>query len=181
MTPHFKRGELMCKCGCARAQMSPGFLQRLESLRVAFGKPMIVSTGMNDIPAIRKTVKILRCAKVPFALLHCTSVYPTPYDKVRLGSLSDLQRAFPDAVIGLSDHSLGNYTCLGAVALGASILEKHFTSKKSWPGPDVPISIDPGELRDLTSGANAVFAARGGNKTILRFNLIISKIIRLYY
>ncbi|HXK35913.1 MAG: N-acylneuraminate-9-phosphate synthase [Parcubacteria group bacterium GW2011_GWA1_47_10] len=133
----------------------------------AFGKPMIVSTGMNDIPAIRKTVKILRRAKVPFALLHCTSVYPTPYDKVRLGSLSDLQRAFPDAVIGLSDHSLGNYTCLGAVALGASILEKHFTSKKSWPGPDVPISIDPGELRDLTSGANAVFAARGGNKTIL--------------
>ena len=72
--------------------------------------------------------------------------------------------AFPDAVIGLSDHSIGNYTCFGAVALGASILEKHFTSDKSWPGPDVPISIDPAELRGLIEGSRAIHAGARRDK-----------------
>jgi len=98
----------------------------------SFGKPIILSTGMNDLASIRPAVKILRKHKIPFALLHCVSMYPTPYDKVRLGSLRDMQKAFPDAVIGSSDHSVGIYTCLGAVPLGASILEKHFTSDKKW-------------------------------------------------
>ena len=66
-------------------------------------------------------------------------MYPTPYEKVQLGGVSQLKEAFPDAIVGLSDHSLGIYTCLGAVPLGARILEKHFTSDKTWPGPDVPI------------------------------------------
>jgi N-acetylneuraminate synthase len=132
-----------------------------------FGKPVILSTGMNDVESIRPSVEILRDAKVPFALTHCTSMYPTPYEKVRLGALSDLRTAFPDAVIGLSDHSIGNYTCLAAVALGARILEKHFTSDKSWAGPDVPISMDPPELADLVRGSAAIFAALGGAKTIL--------------
>jgi sialic acid synthase SpsE len=104
---------------------------------------------------------------VPFALMHCTSMYPTPPSFVRLGALTDLAAAFPDAVIGFSDHSLGNYACLGAVALGASILEKHFTSDKAWPGPDVPISMDPRELEDLIRGSRVVHQALGGAKTIL--------------
>jgi N-acetylneuraminate synthase len=86
---------------------------------------------------------------------------------VRLGGLRVLQRSFPDAVVGLSDHSLGNYTCFGAVPLGASILEKHFTADKTWPGPDVPISIDPAELRDLIAGSRAIHAALGESKEIL--------------
>jgi N-acetylneuraminate synthase len=133
----------------------------------AFGKPVILSTGMNDIESVRPSVEILREAGVPFALTHCTSMYPTPYEKVRLGAIAELREAFPDAVVGLSDHSIGNYTCLAAVALGASILEKHFTSDKTWAGPDVPISIDPPELADLIRGSRAVFAALGGHKTIL--------------
>ena len=133
----------------------------------AFGKPVVLSTGMNDIESVRPSVDILRGAGVPFALLHCTSMYPTPYSKVRLGGITDLKTAFPDAVVGLSDHSLGNYTCLGAVALGARILERHFTSDKTWPGPDVPISMDPHELHDLVRGSHAVFEALGGRKTIL--------------
>lgn len=133
----------------------------------AFGKPVILSTGMNDLASISPAVEILRNAKVDFALLHCTSMYPTPYSKVRLGALRDLAESFPEAVIGLSDHSLGIYTCLGSIPLGARILEKHFTSDKSWPGPDVPISIDPGELNELVKGANAVFEALGGKKKIL--------------
>jgi N-acetylneuraminate synthase len=133
----------------------------------ACGKPVILSTGMNDLDSIEPAVEILRRAAVPFALMHCTSMYPTPYDKVRLGALGLLAARFPDAVLGLSDHSLGIYTCIGAVALGASILEKHFTSDKAWPGPDVPISLDPAELGELVRGANAVYLARGGDKAIL--------------
>lgn len=131
------------------------------------GKPVILSTGMNDLESIAPAVQILREAGVPFALLNCTSMYPTPYEKVRLGGLADLAGRFPDAVIGLSDHSLGNYTCFAAVALGARILEKHFTSDKSWPGPDVPISIDPTELKELVQGSRAIHAALGGSKNIL--------------
>src|SRR5512147_2609174 len=67
-----------------------------------FGKPVILSTGMNDVASITPAVEILRRAGVPFALLHCTSMYPTPYDKVRLGALADLKAAFPEAILGLS-------------------------------------------------------------------------------
>jgi N-acetylneuraminate synthase len=69
--------------------------------------------------------------------------------------------------VGLSDHSLNIYTCLGAVALGASALEKHFTISRSWPGPDIPLSIEPHELKMLVEGSRAVFEARGGKKTVL--------------
>jgi N-acetylneuraminate synthase len=134
----------------------------------AFGRPVILSTGMNDLASIAPAVGILRAAGVPYALLHCTSMYPTPYSKVRLGALRELSQTFDDAVIGLSDHSLGIYTCIAAVALGASILEKHFTSDKSWPGPDVPISLDPVELRNLVDGSRAVHESLGGGKSILR-------------
>ncbi|HEY4532006.1 MAG TPA: N-acetylneuraminate synthase family protein [Kurthia sp.] len=132
-----------------------------------FGKPMIVSTGMNDIESIKPTVDIMERAGIEYALLHCTSMYPTPYDKVNLGGITHLQKEFPNAVLGLSDHSLGNYTCFGAVPYGASVLEKHFTSDKSWPGPDVPISIDPRELKELIEGSKAIWQALGGEKAIL--------------
>lgn len=132
-----------------------------------FGKPIILSTGMNDLESIRIAVHILREADIGFALLHCTSMYPTPYDKVRLGALTELSHTFPGVPVGVSDHSVGNYTCFAAVALGASILEKHFTSDKSWPGPDIPISIDPSELRDLVHGSKVIHEAGGGSKDIL--------------
>jgi sialic acid synthase SpsE len=130
------------------------------------GKPIILSTGMNDIASIRRSVEVIRKHDVPLVLLHCTSMYPTPYENVRLGGIGDLKAAF-GLPVGLSDHSLGIYTCLGAVALGACVLEKHFTISRSWPGPDCPISIEPDELGDLVRGARAVFLARGGGKTIL--------------
>lgn len=131
------------------------------------GKPMIISTGMNDISSIAKTVNIIRKYNTPYALMHCTSLYPTPYEQVRLGAIGDLQREFPGIPIGLSDHSMNIWTCLGAVSLGASLLEKHFTVSRSWPGPDTGISIEPTELADLIQGAKAIWLARGGNKTIL--------------
>ncbi len=133
----------------------------------SYGKPIILSTGMNDITSISSAADIIHEAKIPLAILHCTSMYPTPYDKVRLGALQDLREAFPDVVIGLSDHSIGNYTCYGAIALGASIIEKHFTSDKSWLGPDIPISMDPNELSELIKGSTAIYQALGGTKSIL--------------
>ena len=133
----------------------------------SFGKPIILSTGMNNIESISISVKILEKSNVDFALLHTTSMYPTPYEKVRLGALSDLSKHFPNVVIGLSDHSLGNYTCFGAVSLGASILEKHFTSDKTWPGPDIPVSIDPFELKNLIEGSTAIHQSLNGEKKIL--------------
>jgi N-acetylneuraminate synthase len=95
-------------------------------------------------------------------------MYPTPYEKVRLGAIEDLKKHFPNAVLGLSDHSVGNYTSLAAIPLGASILEKHFTSSKRWIGPDIPVSIDPNELHELVIGSVAIKQAMGGKKNILK-------------
>ena len=130
------------------------------------GKPIILSTGMNNLASIGTAVKTIKAHNCPLILLHCTSMYPTPYEKVRLGGIRDLQDAF-GLPVGLSDHSLGIYTCLGAVALGACALEKHFTITRNWPGPDVPISIEPPELAEMVKGSRAIWLARGGKKTIL--------------
>ena len=130
-------------------------------------KPIILSTGMNDINSIKKSVSIIEKYKCPLILLHCTSMYPTPYSKVRLGAITDLQHNFTNIPIGLSDHSLGIATCLGAVALGATVLEKHFTVTRKWPGPDVPISIEPDELKRLITDSKIIWESLGGNKSIL--------------
>jgi len=129
-----------------------------------FGKPIILSTGMNSIDSIRPSVEIFRKANIPFALLHCTNVYPTPPEHVRLGAIVRLKEEFPDAVVGLSDHSLSNYPCLGAVALGASILERHFTDRMNRSGPDIVCSMDPSALSSLIEGADIIFKSRGGDK-----------------
>lgn len=136
----------------------------LVELIARMGKPVILSTGMNSIETVRPSVEILRRMHVPFALLHCTNVYPTPPDLVRLGAMKELESAFPDAVVGLSDHTTSNYACLGAVALGASILERHFTDRMDRPGPDIVCSMDPSALQDLIAGSKVLFEARGGGK-----------------
>lgn len=129
-----------------------------------FRKPMIVSTGMNDIPSVKKTVAILRRYKVPYALLHCTNMYPTPWNRVYLQAITKMKKAFPDAVVGLSNHSQGPWAALGAVALGASVLERHFTSDRSWKGEDIPVSMDPQELKVLLEGSRRIWEARGDHK-----------------
>ena len=130
----------------------------------AMGKPVILSTGMNTIMSIKTSVEILRGAHVPFALLHTTNLYPTPSHLLRLGGITRLREEFPDVVVGLSDHSLNNNACLAAVALGAQILERHFTDSKDRPGPDIVCSMDGEELKDLVRDSNEVFIALGGAK-----------------
>jgi N-acetylneuraminate synthase len=130
----------------------------------SFGKPIILSTGMNTIESVGKAVDIFRKHKVPFALLHCTNVYPTPPELVRLGAMNELEQHFPDAVVGLSDHTLNNYACLGAVAVGASILERHFTDSMDRPGPDIICSMDTRAMRELIEGSKILKLERGGHK-----------------
>lgn len=133
-----------------------------------FGKPVILSTGMNSLESVEKAVSIFKKHNTPFALLHCTNIYPTPPHLVRLGAITQIMEKFPDAVVGLSDHTIDNFACLGAVALGASILERHFTDRKDRPGPDIICSMDPLDLKQLIIGSKTIAKERGGEKSVLK-------------
>ena len=130
----------------------------------SFGKPIILSTGMNTIKSIKKAVDIFNQHNVPYALLHTTNVYPTPANIVRLGALNEIQREFPNSVIGLSDHTESNLACLGAVVLGASILERHFTDTMERKGPDIVCSMDEFECKNLIRESKLMKQMRGGKK-----------------
>lgn len=130
----------------------------------SFGKPIILSTGMNTIESIQKAVAIFVKNKVPHALLHTTNLYPTPPNLVRLGAMCEMNEAFPTTVLGLSDHTLNNTACLGAVALGASILERHFTDHMSRKGPDIVCSMDENAAKELIQYSKEMYLMRGGTK-----------------
>ncbi len=130
----------------------------------SFGKPIILSTGMNTIESISKAVAIFDKHKIPVALLHTTNLYPTPIHLVRFGAMTEMHQAFPDKVFGLSDHTLNNNACLGAVALGASILERHFTDTMQRTGPDIVCSMDEQATKELIQNSNEIWQMRGGSK-----------------
>lgn len=127
-------------------------------------KPIILSTGMNTIETIKPAVKIIRKYNLPYALLHCTNIYPTPTKLIRLNAINILKKTFPDALVGLSDHSRTIFSCLGAIALGACIVEKHFTDNKKNDGPDISASMDINEFKMLLKGSKDIFDARGNEK-----------------
>ncbi|MDA7557742.1 N-acetylneuraminate synthase family protein [Flavobacteriaceae bacterium] len=129
-----------------------------------FGKPVILSTGMNTIESVKKAVAIFKVYNTPLALLHTTNLYPTPAHLVRYGAMMELHNAFRENVFGLSDHTLNNNACLGSVALGASILERHFTDHKKRQGPDIVCSMDEQECADLITGSEEIWSMRGGTK-----------------
>lgn len=128
------------------------------------GKPVILSTGMNTIESISKAVKIFDEAKVDVAILHTTNLYPTPNHLVRLNAMVEMHEAFPNLVYGLSDHTLTNHACFGAVALGASILERHFTDHMQRIGPDIICSMDKESCTDLISSSKIIWNQLGGRK-----------------
>lgn len=130
----------------------------------SFGKPVILSTGMNTIKSVQKAVAIFDKYNIPIALLHTTNLYPTPIHLVRFGAMTQLHEAFPDKVFGLSDHTLNNNACLGAVALGASILERHFTDNLQRTGPDIVCSMDEKTCSELIISSNEIWQMRGGQK-----------------
>lgn len=129
-----------------------------------FGKPVILSTGMNDLESISHAANIFEKENIPIALMHTTNIYPTPPHLVRLGAMTQLANAFPNAVIGLSDHTVSNAACIGAIALGASIVERHYTDTMTRDGPDIVCSMDELVCQELINYSSQLFQMRGGNK-----------------
>lgn len=125
----------------------------------SFGKPIIMSTGMQTIDALQQSVDILDKSGINYALLECTNLYPSPPEIVSLSGIKELHSAFPNATIGFSDHSIGPWMALASVALGASILERHFTDNRYRIGPDISCSMDPAELRFLIDRSKEIHTA----------------------
>jgi len=138
------------------------FLEKIAKTR----KPVILSTGMSEMHEIKRAVNFFKSKKIPLALLQTTSVYPSDYSEINLGVIEKYSKLFKIPV-GLSDHSIGIYTALGAIAKGACIVEKHITLNKKMPGPDQKISLEPFELSELVKGCKAVKLALGSEKKIL--------------
>ena len=128
------------------------------------GKPVILSTGMQSIETIRASVEILQASGVEFALLECTNLYPSPPEIVSLKGVTELQNAFPGVPVGFSDHSIGPEMALASVALGACILERHYTDTRYRAGPDIINSMDPSELRHLIDRSREIWIAANNPK-----------------
>ena len=142
-------------------KIGSGEVDNLPLIRhiAAKGKPIIMSTGMQTIDSIRASVKILDDAGVEYALLECTNLYPSPPEIVSLQGVKDLKANFPNAVVGFSDHSIGPEMALASVALGACILERHYTDTRYRIGPDIINSMDPAELRHLIDRSAEIHTA----------------------
>jgi len=114
-----------------------------------FGKPAIMSKGMQSIETIKASVGILVESGVEFALLECINLYPSPPEILSLQGVSLLRTAFPGVPVGFSVHSIGPEMALASVSLGACILERHYTDSRYRAGPDIINSMDPSELRHI--------------------------------
>ena len=128
------------------------------------GKPVILSTGMQTIESLRASVQILEDAGIDYALLECTNLYPSPAEIVSLRGVTELRQAFPNALVGFSDHSIGPEMALASVALGACILERHYTDSRYRKGPDISCSMDPAELRFLIDRSKEIWIAANNPK-----------------
>jgi N,N'-diacetyllegionaminate synthase len=125
------------------------------------GKPIILSTGMSTLGEVEEAVRVLQDAGAKeLTLLHCVTEYPTPYDEVNLRAMQTLRQAF-GLPIGYSDHTPGIEVSIAAVALGAEVIEKHFTLDRSLPGPDHAASLEPSELRRMVTAIRNVENALG--------------------
>lgn len=133
----------------------------------SFKKPVIISTGMNNLKSIKKAINILKKNRTKYAILHTTNLYPTPHNLVRLNALNEIKENFPRVVYGLSDHTGDNYSSFAAVALGASIIEKHFIDKSSRKGPDITASVNSNQMKDLLRGVELIhYSKPGGIKPV---------------
>ncbi len=141
------------------------------------GKPMIISTGMSTLEEIKESIVFVKGNNNQLAVLQCTSTYPCAYENVNLNVINVLKNKF-NVIAGLSDHSEGIYTSLAAIALGADIIEKHFTIDRNLPGPDQRASIEPYELKDLVKGARAIELALGSTKKVIDEEIAVQRMAR---
>ena len=158
--------DFLFDIGVKAFKIGSGEADNLPLIRhiVKFQKPIILSTGMQTIESLQKSVDIINNSGVDYALLECTNLYPSPPEIVSLQGINELRDAFPNAVIGFSDHSIGPYISLASVALGACIIERHFTDTRYRIGPDISCSMDPAELKLIIDRSQEIFIARRNPK-----------------
>lgn len=185
--------EYLESLGLPYHKIPSGEITNLPYLRQVgrYGKQVILSTGMANLGEIEAAIEVLEQAGTPRAkltVLHCTTEYPTPMHEVNLRAMQSIHAALGVAV-GYSDHTRGIEVAIAAVAMGATVIEKHFTLDRNLPGPDHKASLEPEELRAMVSAIRHVEVALGDgikrptpsevrNKPIVRKSLVASRAIR---
>ena len=161
------------------------------SLIGGYNTEIILSTGMADLGEIEQAIRVLEkngTERNKITLLHCTTEYPAPFEEVNLKAMNTLREAFGTEV-GYSDHTEGIEVAIAATALGASVIEKHFTLDKSLPGPDHKASLDPVELKKMVYSIRLIEKSLGDgrkepsqseirNKSVARKSLVAKKLIK---
>ncbi|MEG2173113.1 MAG: N-acetylneuraminate synthase [Desulfovibrionaceae bacterium] len=176
--------DMLANMGLATFKIPSGEIVNLPYLRKvgAYGRSIILSTGMSTLGEVESAVDVLEQAGTPrsrITLLHCTTEYPAPYAEVNLRVMQTLSAVFPGMAIGYSDHTLGIDIPIAAVALGAKVIEKHFTLDQTLVGPDHAMSLEPAALRQMVQGIRRVEVALGnGAKTVTPSELRNRTIIR---
>lgn len=190
----FQSFDLLMGLGCLEQIKIPsGELTNLPLLRYMsrFGKPLLLSTGMANLGEIEAAIEAVEAAGTPrhmITVLHCTTEYPTPMEDVNLRAMVAMKKAFGVST-GYSDHTAGIEIPIAAVALGATVIEKHFTLDRNLPGPDHIASLEPHELKAMVEGIRNVERALGDgvkrpspselkNKPIARKSLVAIRPIR---
>jgi len=185
--------DLLVSLGQHQFKIPSGEITNLPYLRHIgqFGKPVILSTGMATLGEIEAAIEALEKAgtsRANLRLLHCTTEYPTPMAEVNLRAMQSIHSAF-GVEVGYSDHTSGIEVAIAAVALGATIIEKHFTLDRNLPGPDHQASLEPAELKAMVAAIRNIEVALGDgikrltpseakNKPVARKSLVASKAIK---
>lgn len=167
----FESIEFLRSLGMDMMKVPSGEITNLPYLQAvaATGLPIVMSTGMATLGEVEDAVRVLTDAGTPLdrlTLLHCTTEYPAPYAEVNLRAMETLRRSFGTAV-GYSDHTPGIEVSVAAVALGATVIEKHFTLDRNLPGPDHRASLEPAELQALVEAVRHVEAALGDGRKVV--------------
>ena len=186
--------ELLVSLGVKLIKIPSGELSNLPLLRFIgqLAKPVLLSTGMSTMDEIESALRILEqsgTSRQKITILHCTSAYPTPIKDVNLLALKSIQDKF-NVPIGYSDHTLDTEIPLAAVALGASVIEKHFTLSRNLDGPDHKASLEPHELKSMIQSIRKIEIALGDgikrpmpsefqNMSVVRRSIVANRSIRI--
>lgn len=166
--------EFLNGLGIPLFKVPSGEITNLPYLRrvASYGKDLILSTGMASMGEIEAAIDAIEAAGLPrnrVTVLHCTTEYPAPFEEVNLRAMNTIGRAF-GVRVGYSDHTQGIEVSLAAVALGAIVIEKHFTLDRRLPGPDHAASLEPDELSALVRGIRRIEMALGQHRKFLTFS-----------
>ncbi len=170
-TPYSEEeADFLVELGVPYIKIASMELNHLAFLKyiAAKGLPMILSTGMGEMEEIEEAVAAIEASgNKQLILLHCVSIYPAQEETVQLNNIIGLRKKFPNYPVGFSDHTLGTAVSIAATALGAAVIEKHFTLSKKAVGMDVRMAAEPKELQKLVQGCRTVWKALGSEERIV--------------